>query len=693
MEMLERNSPYYVRLSPDGRRIVYTLWGESAAGGEPTDDLWVVATRPGSTPRAYGHGTLPKWSSDGRSISYFRKDAGDRQLWVLDVVSGRTRQVTRIRGGITVDPYTRQGGWIHDPLQYAWSPDGTRLVFVSEVAKPGAPPIDTDPSARIAQPGRTGTPLVLTNSTPVEWTMRGVYRGHDRWLPESTTPRPPQVSQLFIVDVRTLRLRQLTRDGGNYFNPDWSPDGRRIVCVSTSGRSMSGAEFEGTQVYAIDVATGSKTALTSGAGVRRLPTWSPDGRWIAFFASDQRFGKEHALVMAAEGGAATDLTRQLEPPRSPGEDLFHLTWAPDSRSVIGNYNGISGIDVTSGDTRVWVPAESVRIGLMTESIARYGSLAWEESNETSHGVIRILRKGEQTPEIVADLNPQMKDWMLGAQELVHWKNARGEDLEGVLIMPAGYVPGRKYPLIVDCYPGYGKNPHSFFGSGMMGNQGLASRGYAVFFPAFRAPHVWMNVVRNEAFMNEAKGPDGWATTVDDIMSGVDELIRRGVVDPDRMGLTGFSNGGGIVDYLVTATPRFRCAVSAAPVYPDWLSAFFLPSPGAESSTVLEFSGGKITPWDDPQAWLKLSAVLRLPEVRTPMLLAVGDDDLGFLPGILEMYNGLRYLGKEVTLLRYEGQGHGFGGTAMQDFWDRKLAFYGRYLKPEDGASRSGSVGE
>jgi dipeptidyl aminopeptidase/acylaminoacyl peptidase len=183
-------------------------------------------------------------------------------------------------------------------------------------------------------------------------------------------------------------------------------------------------------------------------------------------------------------------------------------------------------------------------------------------------------------------------------------------------------------------------------------------------------------------MQAVKGPDGWAVMVDDIMSGVDELIRRGIVDPDRMGLTGFSNGGGVADYLVTATPRFKCAVSIAAVAPDWLSEFFFPPSGGPPAATLLWYGKDSTPWTDLEGWTKMSAVYRLPNVTTPMLLAVGDKDVGFLQGMIEMYQGLRYLGKDVTLLRYEGQGHGFDGAAMTDFWRRENEFFDRYLKPE-----------
>jgi len=197
----------------------------------------------------------------------------------------------------------------------------------------------------------------------------------------------------------------------------------------------------------------------------------------------------------------------------------------------------------------------------------------------------------------------------------------------------------------------------------------------VFWPNARAPHTWMNAYREAGFGEAGKGPKGWDVTLDDVLSGVDELIRGGIVDPDRMGLYGFSNGGGVVNDLVTRTNRFKCAVSVAGVYPDWL----LPAFPHTDTTIPTFEGG-VSPFDDPAAYVQLSAIFHLKAVTTPMLLAVGDNDGDFLLGTIELYNGLRWLGKDVTFLRYPGQGHGFSGAALKDFWERETAFFDDHLK-------------
>jgi len=159
---------------------------------------------------------------------------------------------------------------------------------------------------------------------------------------------------------------------------------------------------------------------------------------------------------------------------------------------------------------------------------------------------------------------------------------------------------------------------------------------------------------------------------------VDKLINDGIVDPDRMALYGFSNGGAVVNQMVTRTSRFQCAVSVAGATSvDWPRRFFLHT---LEPWISKLAG--MTPWDDPQALIQLSAVYHLDHVTTPMLLADGDDDGDFLLNTIEMYNGLRWLGRDVTFVRYPGQGHGFTGWAMRDFWEREVSFFAKCLKAD-----------
>lgn len=655
----------HARLSPDGRWLAYAA----------RKRIWILRVRPRGVARAIASGRLPRWSPDGRRLAFYSDHSGRLQLWVFDLRMNRAEQMTHLKGGIDPDPWTRLMGFFDDAFRFSWSPDGSRLVFASRVSS-----TERSPKTRRntqAEARSNGVPLILTGTTPRDWTLSGIFMhgfGTAGW--RNGEPRydsdgdslATAVNQLFLVDVRTKSLRQLTTGRAGYFDPDWSPDGRWIACVSSDAESLEDHNSVPTNIYRLDVRTGKRVAVTTGPGEKSMPLWSPDSRRIAYFESSD-FGIRHAFVVSAAGGPATPI---------PPLDRFiqNLQWAPDSRSVVLAYRDgvtvpVARVEIATGVIKILSGSDAAYRYSLTGSAT--GAVAWEETGAYTVGVIRLWRPGEPSASVLVDMNPQIKQWKLGRQKVVRWRNHQGEEMEGLVLLPVDYRKGHRYPLILDLYP---MQLDDLKGA-LSGNQAWASRGYAIFWPNAPAPHVWPNAFTSEAYSLSAKGPEGWKVTYDDVMSGVDALIQRGIVDPDRMGLYGFSNGGGVVNYLVTQTNRFRCAVSVAGAVSDWLRPALL---GGESAFMEELEGGA-DPWSNPEPFIELSAVFRLKEVATPVLLADGDEDGDFLLNTIEMYNGLRWFGKKVTLLRYPGQAHGFTGAALRDFWNRENSFFGKYLQP------------
>lgn len=651
----------YLQLSPDGQEVAYVMAGQ----------VWIGPARAGSEPKAIGKGNLPTWSADSGRVAFYSNQSGSQQLWLADTRSGKTMQITNLEGGISPDPRTRQSGSVTDVLRVSWSPDGEKLVFASRVES--ANKATAAPEGRSAD-AAAGRPLVLTKETPPAWTLNGVFSSAFGKAAEPATadgnPRLPKVlvNQLFIADVGSKSVRQLTIDDSVYFGPAWSPDGQTIVCSSSEGRDPWTGPLN---LYAIDAASGAKRPLTTGEGDKRMPKWSPNGKWIAYVGG-HHFQMASVFVISAAGGTAMNAGRKVQ------RYIIGFDWLPDSQSLaVQDWEAVDWpiLRVRTADGLV----EKLTAGAaarQTYSVARDGAIVWTQSDGSHSGLVLERERDGKVSEIF-DANPQIRDWALGEQEIIEWKNGRGETLQGVLLKPVGYEAGKRYPLIVDGYPA---QPNGFKASPMMGNQIWAAQGYAVFWPAARAPHTWMDSYLDQAFSEAAQGPKGIEVLLDDVMSGVDEVVRRGVADPKRIGLHGFSNGGGVVGYLVTQSNRFRCAVWIAGVYPDWI----LPAMLQTDSTLSTFEGGANV-WDDPETYVKLSAVYHLEKVATPMLLAVGDDDGFFFLGAIEFYNSLRSLKKDVTLLRYAGQGHGFTGAALKDFAARESAFFDRYLKVANGA--------
>jgi dipeptidyl aminopeptidase/acylaminoacyl peptidase len=653
--------------------------GNWLAMGGSDGGLTVVSTHNLSNLRKLGSGSSPLWSPDRTKLAFLSTRGGDLQLWVYERSSRALTQVTHVDGGIDPDPTSRVVGWGHDASRYDWSPHSDALVFASRVPTsmevPGTSPAPTGSSGSAA-------PLILTASTPAEWTLAGIFAhgvgtaeskdGSSITFRQNAAPAAVQSSALYLVSVADHRVRRLTLDENSYFNPAWSPDGQSILCATT-GRAGPVWGVDSVNIVKVSVETGQPTALTHGLGVRSRPTWSPDGLRFAYLRRSGFFEPGNVFVVKTGKtgvGSEVNLTAGLD------RQVDDFSWE-SARSIVLTYrDGVSHplgrLVLGTGTINVLSPCAtcSSPVGVTMLASSGAGSFVYRETTASSDQ-IRLTKKGGHSQDLV-DVAPQQSQWERGEVRVIHWRNQGGEELEGSLLLPVGYARGTRYPLIVDAYPKIGGVNWTY---PMAGNQVWAAHGYMVFRPGAPAPHVWMNPWKSPNSSASNKGPGVWNDTIDDILTGVDELIDQGLVDPARMCLYGFSNGGSVVDYLVTKTARFKCAVSVAGAVADWVRPALL-SPTASQITQ-DWAGVSLR--DNPQAYIQLSAVFFLGSAKTPMLLADGDNDGGFLLDTIEVYNGLRRAGVDVTLLRYPGQGHGFTGAALEDFWGREMAFFDRYL--------------
>jgi dipeptidyl aminopeptidase/acylaminoacyl peptidase len=639
------------------------------------DTVWLVSSNRATPRRPVGQGGMPHFAPKCERLAYYSNVSGSRQLWVLDLRRSRRRQVTRVRGGIEVDTRTGFSGWVFDPFQYCWSPDGTRLVFTSLLpAKKQPVPLGRALGMRVqAGPDRKAeaVPLILTNTTPEDWTLRGAFRRDvtSQMVGSSTTDARPtwevprvKVSHLFITEVATGLTRRLTSDDGGYFNPDWSPDGTQVVAVALQDRSLEGWGPEDSDLCLFDVASGRRSCIGAGSGQKRLPRWSPDGQAIAYVGG-AKFVPQSVYIVRLASGVRENVTASLDRP------AYEFDWSPDGRSLHVAYQDgletpIARVDLEGGkhtrieSNNVWPGG----FGGFVERLPAWRQ--WPDGNSAQR--IRVLEDVDSLPRTVAELKEAGPSPGIH-QQVIRWKNSRGDEIEGLIVTSPASRAGRA-PLLVNAYGGQWNVPP------YRDEVRLANNGFLVFLPNHRAPHMWMNVTKNPAYDGAASGPQGIDLLHDDIMSGVDTLIARGLVDSTRMCVYGHSNGGLSALYLLMRTARFRCASVAAPATADWPTMFFVGG-GAGIDTYMHGA----TPWSDPGVYVALSPVYHSDQMTTPLLLSVGDDDQVLLLATIGLYNGLRYLGRSVTLLRYAGQGHQLEGAAKDDFERRQLAFFREHL--------------
>jgi len=648
------------------------------------DTLRVVATL-GATPPVIvdlvkTYTAVPCWAPTSDRLAYYASPSGSFQLWVYDVRTRTKRQLSFVEGGIAPDVRGRFSGWGGDPLLYTWAPDGRTIAFGHQVAlenPEGKPLIDLIIKPPPRESLAAGRPLVLTTNTPRDWTLQGVVAYHvgyafknGEWVAVADTSFQPRMStQLFLLDAATGRTRQLTRDTTGYFTPAWSPDGKRLAYMSVEGRPLAGFGPEESNIYTLEVASGRATRVTTGPMQKTLPQWSRDGRWIAYLGRAGFSRDGQGVYVVPSGGSVTPrfVTANLD------RFVQSFDWAPAGDTLVISYadglaRPIARADVAGGGIMPLSPAAAVTQGFSASSTA----VAWIQSMDPSAPTqLWLHQRVGRASKPVADVVPAANAKTARHQEVVRWRNSRGDEMEGLVLLPVDYVPARPYPTIVDAYSN-GVNRR------LTGEYNLikVSGSYVVFLPNHRAPHMWVNPMKSADYDLAAAGPNGVAVMVDDMLTGVDTLVRRGLIDQDRMCIFGFSNGGLEAEQILTQTARFKCAALQSPGTSDWLLSFFLST---DDPGVIRWMNG-IAPWQDPSLYTALGPLFHADKIRTPVLLAVGDRENLTLLTTIEMYNALRYLKRDVTLLRYADQGHGFTGAAEADFEARMKAFFDSHLQ-------------
>jgi acylaminoacyl-peptidase len=631
-------------LSPDGERLAFLQEGA----------VWVLETYPGATPRRVAQGSGPTWSPSGDRLAFFAPaGASGLQIFTVDVDEGEAVQVTTLEGGVIPD-------------RVAWSSQDV-LAFVVDVPL-DATELAADPATPEPASAEAGFPLVLGPDSPDGYAFDGILVGT-----AGPVRTPTSVTEVFVHHLARGETRQLTHDGVGYLGVAWSPDGRWIAVASREG-FRRGQMRSG--IYLVHGTTGERHQAAPPVPMALDPQWSPDGRRLAYAVYSR-------TDLQASGVAVVDVDddgRTGDPVLAVSPAIVDYAWAADGNSLFvtqddGVARPVRRVELASGGVRTVGSANHLSGSL---TVSRMGDVAWSESRGDVPVVFRFLEHGHDEGVDLYDPNPHI-DVALGRQEIVRWRNTHGHERAGVLILPVGYEEERQYPLIVSAYSqGTHFNTFNDNGSPGFGSQIYAGLGYAVFFPGPRVPWMYGGAVSADP----VGGADSWAVTFDDVESGVDVLIERGIVDPGRMAIMGFSNGGAVAAALMTHTQRYRAAVAVAPANLNWLvSALHQDNMAERWIPTQKFMGATEDVIEDPLEYLRGSPVFRLGEIQTPMLLAVGDrDDASFILPTIQIYLGLRRLGRDVTLLRYAGVPHGFYGPAATDLNGRILEFLERHLR-------------
>jgi dipeptidyl aminopeptidase/acylaminoacyl peptidase len=627
------------QLSPDGNWVAYTVSSADSAKDKRDANVWMTSWDGSETVQITATAeseTSPRWSPDGRYLAFLsgRQEGHGSQVWLLDRRGGEAQRVTTIKDGVD---------------GFSWSPDSKRLALVAS--------IDLDTTKTDTTKKR---PIVIDRYLFKEDVAGYLTTTH---------------SHLLLFDIATRKVDTLTSGTADDDAPRWSPDGSKIAFVRTpTPEPGTGDESD---VYVVEAHPGAAPrALTSFPGPDTGPlAWSPDGAWLAFFRTDEpkyyAYQQRKLAIARADGSAPPRVVTAAfdRPVSSP-------TFTADGNAVLV---------LVTDDRFEYLARVSLANGAV-ERLDRDRHVVNGYSAGTSGGahVAMLVSTPERPSEVFAFENGALRQLShqndslfatltLSPTEDFASRSADGTEVHSVLVRPAGTPAGTRLPMVLSIHGG----PNGQDGYGFsLERQIFAANGYAVMSVNYRGSNG-----RGLAYQRAIFADWGHKEVID-ILGAVDEAVRAGIADPDRLGIGGWSYGGILTDYTIATTTRFKAAISGAG------SALQLSMYGTdEYITQYELELGP--PWRSRDLWLKLSyPFFGADRIKTPTLFMGGSDDFNVpIIGGQQMYQALRELGVPTQLVIYPGQYHGLTlPSFVRDRLQRYVAWYDRYLKPARGTA-------
>ncbi|MGN6870712.1 MAG: S9 family peptidase [Solirubrobacteraceae bacterium] len=600
-------------LSPDGRRVAFAVVDTDQEEDRLRWSIWVAPVDGSAPSRPFTEGPAdkrPRWSPDGRWLAY---------ISVTDDQSEHAHlRLAPLEGGMPA-----RLGELPGPVEeFAWSPDAMRIVAVCRVGVP-------EP----ASPAERNAPRV----------QRGLAARLDGvgWQDGRR--------HLFIVEVSSGSARQLTRGDYDHDDPSFSPDGRFVAFVSDRHPRRDDRQFR-SDVFVLPAGGGRPRRLTNGKGSAAFPTFSPDGKMIAFAGQDNdRWDSDtYVFVVPADGGGAAErVAPELDRPTVlwPGQPAPYA-WISD-RDVLVLIADHGAVRLHRARIGQRGSREVVGGDLLIESIAvcpGRRTLAFTASwpDQPSELYAAGLGGGDrvQLTRLNAEFLAEVELAPVGRSTVVR---PDGTSVEYFTILPFDRAP-RGLPIHVDIHGG----PHASWPSGrwLALHQSIAAAGYAVVLPNPRGSTSY-----GQAFTRGCTG-DWGGGDAEDILACCDDLVERGIADGARMFVSGGSYGGFMSAWLVGHSDRFRAATAVAAVVDQTSMALTTEIP----EFALFHMGGK--PWDRRAEYELRSPLSYLPNVRTPVLVIHWEGDIRVPIGQGdELYSALRLLGRRAELVRYPGGFH------------------------------------
>lgn len=628
-----------VLFSPDGNRIAYTVVTNGETG-RPYAQLWIMTVADGKSLRVGGDNDRsgdPIWSPDGKSIAFSGRLGDKSGLFVAKPDGSGARFVHEMEG--TNSPVPSQGNDI------AWSPDAKQIAFISSTPGPETKDLNSDP-------------VVITRYLYKPDFSEGNTRFNDN-----------RRLHIFLADVASGSVRQLTSGDHYEHSLDWFPNGQELMFVSN--REPNEDQFFNYDVFALKLADGSIRRITTTETAEYRPLWSPDGKAIAYLGTrrgltdlETTMEDTHVWTMGTNGSNRRELGAVIDNRQSmPGwsSDGKYLLFTVAERGASKLYR----IPVNGGPPEV-VVSERGSVGAF--SIAPNGAIAY--TFQSASDLSQLYLKKDGATKKLTDLNA---DVLRGKQlseveSFTFISNDNKFEVEAFLNKPVGWKPEGKYPLIVVIHGG----PHGQQGPGFnFKNQVYAARGMATLLVNYRG-----SIGYGQKFADAVFG-DQNGNEAQDVLYGLSAAMRRNLwIDRDRLGVEGVSYGGQLSDWLITQTNIFKAAIPVASIanlvsynYMTYYNQYEQMEFG-----IFPHQGLMDILWER-------SALKHVAQAHTPTMLMHGENDNDVpIAEAEQFYVALKDVGVETVMVRYPREGHGLREPKHQvDAIDRSLAWYEKHF--------------